>query len=192
MIVSGKDFREIDYSGFKVCLIDPPWDYNDKNPAVQKEQVTYSRWDNRGGLSFLFSQEFEYIFIWTTNSMLEDVFNSPYKEKGYEYKQIVTWLKKTPGGKIAFGLGNNFRNCTEQLLVFVKKKSKPLRLNIRNFIEAPSGKRTSKPKAFEKEIIGLLEDRGFKDQICYIFSGPSSELEGTSIFAIDKIFENGE
>ena len=124
--------------------------------------------------------------------MLEDVFNSPYKEKGYEYKQIVTWLKKTPGGKIAFGLGNNFRNCTEQLLVFVKKKSKPLRLNIRNFIEAPSGKRTSKPKAFEKEIIGLLEDRGFRDQICYIFSGPSSELEGTSIFAIDKIFENDE
>lgn len=48
MIVSGKDFREIDYSEFKVCLVDPPWDYNDKNPAVQKEQITYSRWDNQG------------------------------------------------------------------------------------------------------------------------------------------------
>lgn len=48
MIVSGKDFRDIDYSGFRICLIDPPWDYKDKNPAVQKEQVVYSRWDNQG------------------------------------------------------------------------------------------------------------------------------------------------
>lgn len=189
MIVSGKDFRDIDYSGFRICLIDPPWDYKDKNPAVQKEQVIYSRWDNREGLSFLFSQGFDYIFIWTTNSMIEDVFSSDYRQKGYEYKQILTWLKKTPGGRLSFGLGNNFRNCTEQMLLFVKKGSRPLRLNIRNFIEAPSGKRTSKPKDFERELVRLCEERGFKNQICYIFSGLSEELKDTDIFAIDKIFE---
>lgn len=192
MIITGKDFREIDYSNYKICIIDPPWDYNDKNPWVEREQVIYSRWDNQRGLEFLFSQGFEYIFIWTTNSMLEEVFKFNYQEKGYEYKQMVTWLKLTPKGNRGFGLGNNFRNCTEQMLLFVKKGFKPLRLNIRNFVEAPSLKRTCKPKAFEQELIKLLEERGFEDKICYIFSGLSEELNNTSVFAIDKIFEENE
>lgn len=178
------DYKEVDYSNFEVLLCDPPWDYNDKNPSVSKKQVIYKRWNNKEGLEFLFNLSANYLFLWTTNSMLEQVFKIDYNKYGWEYKQILTWLKLTSKGNISFGLGNNFRNCTEQLLLFVRKGSKPLRLNKRNFLKEISNKRTEKPKSFELELIEFLESKGLN--CCYIFSGFSIDIfEKTNLTVVD-------
>lgn len=183
-----EDYKNIDYSPYKICIADPPWGYMDNsNPAVNRRQITYTRWDNTEGLEFIFNQDFDYIFLWVTNSLLEQVFVSNYREK-YEYKQAVTWVKTTTKGNYCFGLGNNFRNCTEQLLLFVRKRCKPLRLNVRNLIVEESKERTQKPKQFEHFLINFLEEeRGFRNQICYMFSGPSEEyFQDTGITLIDN------
>lgn len=155
-----------------VLIVDPPWDYEDKLDGINTLQTSYNRWNNKEGLEWLFSQKVDYLFIWTTNSMLYDVLRA--EHKNFIYKQCITWIKQTSKGNLMYGLGNNFRNSTEQILLFVKKGCKPLRLNIRNLIFAKTGKRTIKPKVWESELIRMLNERN--KTVSYVFSGPNVDL----------------
>lgn len=186
MNIVSKDFREVDYSPFSTLIIDPPWDYEDNGIRALEKQVSYSRWLNKEGLEFIFSLPSDYLFIWSTNSMIEVVLKFP--QEKFIYKQIFTWVKTTKNNKLAFGLGNNFRNCSEQLLLFVRKSKippTPLRLNIRNVVLAESKPRTEKPKEFELFLVKLLEERS--QNIAYIFSGPNVNcFKDTQITVIDS------
>lgn len=179
-----------DYSSFEVStpglIIDPPWEYDSKHPFIQYEQVTYSRWKEPEGLDWIFSQRnVQYLFLWTTNSKLIDVLRADHKQ--FVYKQCITWVKTTSKGNPTFGLGNNFRNCTEQLLLFVRKGCKPLRIAERNLIIAESGKRTCKPKEFELHLVSLLEEKGIDST--YVFSGPNVDcFRDTNLVCVDSCF----
>jgi N6-adenosine-specific RNA methylase IME4 len=162
------------------AIVDPPWDYNDKeNPAISNN-LTYSRWDNVQGLNTLFSLlNTKYLFLWCTNSMIEEVFKVNFNN--YIYKTIITWVKETPHKKLHYGLGNTYRNCTEQLLVFSNKKEKPLRSSLRNcyidtgWFKEVSLSRTQKPKDFEVCLIKDLVTKGLKQGV-YLFSGPNVDV----------------
>lgn len=186
MKIIKQDFREVDYSIYSTLIIDPPWNYEDNGIKALENQICYSRWSNQEGLSFIFNLPADYLFIWSTNSMIEELLKFP--QEKFIYKQIFTWVKLTKNNKLAFGLGNNFRNCTEQLLLFVRKSKKlikPLRLNIRNVILAQSGLRTEKPKEFELFLVKLLEERF--QRVAYIFSGPNINcFKDTEITVIDS------
>lgn len=158
------------------AIVDPPWLYNDISPAVKK-QLSYSLWDNNiKQMSFIFENiKVNYLFLWVTNSMLEDVFSSYFNsDSNFVYKTIITWKKTTKRGETFYGLGNSFRNCTEHIMLFSIDKAKPLRLATRNLFEARSGKRTQKPKNWESDLVFLLEKSNLKGS--YIFSGPSLSL----------------
>lgn len=81
----------------------------------------------------------------------------------------LSGIKLTSKDNLFYGLGNTFRNCTEHIMVFQKKKAKVLNLNMRNCALARTNKRTIKPKAFERELIETLTRKNLKG--IYLFSG---------------------
>lgn len=153
---------------YDFAIIDPPWNYYSKPYAVMRNQLTYNLWDNKD-LEYIFNNiDCDYLFIWVTNSMIPELFEYS-KNSMFVYKTLFTWVKTTSKNNIAYGLGNTFRNCTEHIAVFQKKKSKPLNMNIRNCILAEKGKRTVKPKNIEKLIVDIMHEKN-KSGV-YIFSG---------------------
>ena len=153
---------------YDYCIIDPPWDYNDKSPSVLDNQLTYELWKN-DELRFVFENlKVNYIFMWVTNSMIEEVFKY-YQPSEFVYKTLITWVKLTDNDNLFYGLGNTVRNSTEQLMIFARKDAPTLRLNDRTIILGRAGKRTAKPIQYESELTSELTEKGLKG--VYIFSG---------------------
>lgn len=170
-----------------VCIIDPPWNYNQK--ILETNQITYDRLiNNEFFLNYMFRNiRTKHILLWTTNSMLFDVFKSNHSD--FIYKNCVTWVKKTKNDKLFYGMGYSFRNCTEQLLLFTKKKAPALNTKLRNIIFATTGARTLKPKEEELKILTELNLKFNK--FAYIFSGKNIKLfENLNIDCVDICFNN--
>jgi N6-adenosine-specific RNA methylase IME4 len=103
------------------CIIDPPWNYDDKPERLLRKQLSYNLWiDNNKELEFLFENiKCNYIFMWTTNAFIYNLMRC--NHFNFNYKCLITWIKLTSKGNEMFGLGNSFRNCTEQLVLFTRK-----------------------------------------------------------------------
>jgi N6-adenosine-specific RNA methylase IME4 len=163
--VSGMDRKDF-------VIIDPPWNYNDRS-RKSKASTPYTIWNNNiENLSWLFSHlDSRLLFIWTTNSMMEELMMGHNIHKnGYVYKTMVTWVKRTCTGKLFYGMGHSFRNCTEQLVMFSMKGEKPIRLKDRNLIDERAWPETKKPKIFEQSLVEKLKGIGYIKG-SYIFSG---------------------
>ena len=165
-----RDFLSKPHTHYDYLILDPPWRFDSKPPVLSENQLTYNLWnDNVKDLQWiLMNTDADYIFLWTCNSIIDSNIKS-LEGTPYRYKTMLTWVKQTAKGNLFWGLGNTFRNCTEQMIVLSKKKAKALNLNMRNVIFYPAGKRTIKPKEFEKELITKLTDKGLSG--CYLFCG---------------------
>ena len=172
--------RDTDYN---FAIVDPPWNYTSKPRVLTYNQLTYSLWDNND-LSLIFQKlNVDYIFLWVTNSFIPNAIKAS-EGTAFNYKTMFTWVKTTKKGGLAWGLGNTFRNCTEHLMVFQKKKAACLNLNTRNCVMARNGKRTMKPKVFERDLVERLENKGLKG--VYLFSGTNLDF----IDSVDIAEEN--
>lgn len=179
-----KDYLDFIKEGhyYDCIIIDPPWKFDNKLRFLENHQLQYNLWDdNIKCLKYIFNNiKCKYLFIWCCNSLINEVIESS-KDTSFIYKTMVTWVKLTSNDKLFYGLGNTFRNATEQLLVFQKEKCKSLNLPLRNVIMEKCGKRTIKPKQFEKDLIDLLNDKGYNT--CYIFSG--NQIDSLNCDCID-------
>ena len=165
-----QDFKQYleNQGNYNYAIIDPPWNYDSKPNAVMYNQLTYELWDNND-LKLMFEQlKVDYIFLWVTNSFIPNAIEAA-KNTEFKYKTIFTWVKLTSKDNLFWGLGNTFRNCTEHIMVFQRKKAKVLNLSMRNCVLAQANKRTMKPKAFEKDLVERLDKKELKG--IYIFSG---------------------
>lgn len=165
-----QDFKQyLEKQGkYSYAIIDPPWHLNSQPPGLFKNQLTYTLWNNADLHLLLSKLDVDFVFLWVINSMVPEVFKAM-ENTDFKYKTCATWIKTTTTGKLAYGLGNTFRNCTEQLFVLVRGKQKALNLNLRNAYISRSAKRTIKPKEFEKELVNRLAT---KQKVgIYIFSG---------------------
>lgn len=179
-----ESMREKDYA-----FIDPPWSYNDKHPKLDN-QLDYTLWNNNcKEMIEIFSKiKCKIIYLWTTNIMIEEVFYAKKYFTNWKFKALITWIKSSKKGD-AWLMGNNYRNCTEQCLLFTKN-IKPLRVQERNIIREPLRKRTEKPRNWEINTIKNLEQRGYTKG-CYIFSGPNvSMFDKFDIDCIDIVPQN--
>ncbi len=183
-----KYIQQMDFKDYSI--IDSPWSYNDKPPHLFKNQLSYSLWnDNYNDLKFIFDNiKCDYIFLWITNSLLDVGFKVINDCSSiWKYKTCVTWNKLSKNKKLFYGLGNTFRNSTEQLLVLSKIKKPPLGLNLRTTIMESCGDRTIKPKKFESELINILNlNKNFKG--CYLFCG--KKILNLDIENVDILNEN--
>lgn len=174
-------------------IIDAPWDYNDKGHPKVKASTPYGRWSNKD-LDWIFTRtRAGFIFMWVTNAMLEEVFRRN-TFSTFTYAGMLTWVKTTKTGKLFYGMGMNFRNCTEQLLIF--RKAKPLHSAMRNLWYSPALPRTGKPRVLELFLLNEVERViKHKGQFAYLFSG-NTRLEPFKNIDIDlvdiEINKNGE
>jgi len=77
------------------------------------------------------------------------------KSWGFEYKTIITWVKKTKNNKIRLGMGYYFRNSTEHILFGVKGKMHTTNNSTKNIVEYLHNhmQHSVKPKEFNNFIV---------------------------------------
>lgn len=153
---------------YDYAIIDPPWNYDDKPPSVTNNQLTYNVWENLKLRDIYVKLDVDYIFLWVTTQMLPLMFDCC-KDTKYEFKSLIPWIKLTSKDSLFYGLGNTFRNCVEYVAVFQKSGCSVLRLSERNIIFEEVGKRTIKPKNWERNLVSILSNKHLNG--VYIFSG---------------------
>lgn len=153
---------------YDYAIIDPPWNYDDKPPSVTNNQLTYNVWENLKLRDIYVKLDVDYIFLWVTTQMLPLMFDCC-KNTKYEFKSLIPWIKLTSKDSLFYGLGNTFRNCVEYVAVFQKSGCSVLRLSERNIIFEEVGKRTIKPKNWERNLVSILSNKHLNG--VYIFSG---------------------
>lgn len=180
-----KEYLKI-HSDMDYLIADPPWNFDDKPPRAIN-QLKYSLWKNNiTGIKSLFAlSEAQYLFVWIPNSLLDVLLALSMVSKKYKFKTLVTWVKMTNGGKYHYGLGHWMRNSTEQLVVFAKKKAKPIKLSMRNVHHDQTRPKTGKPRSLELGIIEQLAERGYTSG-AYIFSG-TDKIGGFKKYNIDLV-----
>ena len=120
---------------FSILVADCPWSYNRKSTGGTNKSGSSQHYNIM--TNYDLAQLYQYIipimnkdsvlFLWTTVPMLEDALDVM-EYWGFEYKTMITWVKKNNG------LGNYFRGKTEHLLMGVRGKVKPFRLQAPNLI----------------------------------------------------------
>lgn len=183
------------YTGREYVLADPPWNYEWRHPKANAQVgAKFELWGqsitgNGGDLVRFLSlcdASTSAVFMWCTWSMLEEVISMQASVDGmrdkFTLRTVVTWIKLKERGGLKFGLGNSFRGTTEPLLVYVREKAKPPRVQMPNVFSEYSGPRTTKPKQFERDLVQALPGNWL-----YAFSGPETEwARGLEIDLLDK------
>jgi site-specific DNA-methyltransferase (adenine-specific) len=138
---------------YNIIYVDPPWRYTENwgNGAVKHHYDTMS-FDELKDLKVNdLANENCHLYLWVTNPFIQEGLEL-IKAWGFEYKQIITWVK-TKNGKAMMGLGYYFRVCTEHCIFAVKGKLPRLDKSIKNIIFSPQTKHSAKPPEFRKIII---------------------------------------
>ena len=149
---------------FDILVADCPWSYNRKSTGGTNKSASNQHYDTmtleeledlyHKGLGNIIADNCV-LFLWTTVPMLEDALYIM-KRWGFEYKTTVTWVKRNNG------LGNWFRGKTEHLLMGVRGKVKPFRLQAPNLILSEKTlKYSEKPVESYELIQRCAEQMGF-------------------------------
>jgi site-specific DNA-methyltransferase (adenine-specific) len=152
-------------SVFVTAVVDPPWPYQPRGGKhihgsgyVEYDTLTIKDLcdlpigEHVGG----------YLFLWTTAPMILEA-PKLIEAWGFQYATMLTWVKRTTGGGLAYGAGYWYRGCAE----FVMVAKKP----------AMSSVRTHKRNAFEAQIRGASEKpEVFQDHVERHYPGPYLEL----------------
>lgn len=169
-----------------IVFCDPPWCYD--TSKLSDTQLNYQLFSNNyEEVKFILENvKCNYLFLWTTNVMIELCFDS-YKNSNtnLKYKTLITWSKNTRKGNDFYGLGHTFRNSTEHIMVFQNVNAKAFNSTMRTIIYGAVGDRTIKPKHNELNIFNVIPD----GEHAYIFSGPNiADFAKLKIDCVDICF----
>jgi len=137
---------------YRTVLADPPWDFNDKLDKTRRKPyptLTLVEIEDLKVEDLVGKQA--HLYLWCPGTLLDEGIQVV-KDWGFDYKQIIPWLKRTKNGKIHFGMGHYYRNCFEFLLFGTRGNMKLKTNNTRNFIDAvkPDRHHSAKPdEAYE-------------------------------------------
>ncbi len=137
---------------YRTIVIDPAWEYDEFSKGAvagkigQYAKQTYEQlWE----LNLKQWAEDEcHLYCWATNAYVLKA-GALIEHWGFEYKQILTWVKPPP-----FGLGRNYRNSTEQVLFAMIGDRTTRANNLPTHFEGPRGEHSEKPESFY-EIVRL-------------------------------------
>ena len=98
----------------------------------------------------LWSAESAHLYLWVPNAFLEEGL-AVVRVWGFEYKTKITWVKgRLENGRLVqhIGMGNYFRNSTENVLFGVRGSLRVLNHDTPTAFIAPRGQHSEKPAAF--------------------------------------------
>ncbi len=131
---------------YRTIVIDPAWEYDEFSKGAvagkigQYAKQTYEQlWE----LNLKQWAEDEcHLYCWATNAYVLKA-GALIEHWGFEYKQILTWIKPPP-----FGLGRNYRNSTEQVLFAMVGDRTTRANNLPTHFEGSRGEHSEKPESF--------------------------------------------
>lgn len=145
---------------YQIIYADPPWKYKENwgNGAVHHHYKSLSIDELKalpvGGLADVDC----HLYLWVTNPFIQEGLDL-IKAWGFEYKQIITWVKISKDGATRMGLGYYFRGTTEHCLFAVKGKLPRINKSIKNILFAEHAKHSRKPDIFRDIIVAHSGDR---------------------------------
>ncbi len=183
---------------YGVICADPPWSFGDKlrmsdvKRGADAHYTTMSVADIATLPVNEWAAKDAVLALWFPGSFFEEIC-AVARSWGFKPKQIVTWLKgentSDAGLRLAFGMGRQFRSCTEFVLIATKGSPQPDAKNQRNFIlhkAMPHSQKPEKlqdmldvmyPKATKLEMFARRARKGWK---CVGLESPDTAADLTT------------
>lgn len=139
---------------YNIIYADPPWKYHENwgNGAVIHHYETMN-FDDIVRLPVKnISADNCHLYCWVTSPFINEGLQL-IKDWGFEYKQLITWIKTYKNGDPIMGLGYYFRVCTEFLIFAVKGKIPRITKSLKNILCSPQLKHSEKPQQFRELIV---------------------------------------
>jgi N6-adenosine-specific RNA methylase IME4 len=137
---------------YNVIYADPPWSYDNKKTGGSMESGAVDKYNlmNNEDIAAMPISELcdknAVCFMWATVPLMPEAF-ATLSAWGFEYKTMLTWRKI-----MSMGMGYWFRGQCEHLLLGVKGKVKPFRMQVANHYQSKAGKHSQKPHYFRELI----------------------------------------
>jgi N6-adenosine-specific RNA methylase IME4 len=154
------DFDAIPRLRYGLIMADPPWSFDNWSAAgeAKNAKAKYAcqgiEWIKSLPVGHLAAPDCM-LWLWATNPMLPDALDA-LRAWGFTFKTAGHWVKRTKGGKLAFGTGYIFRCSGEPYLIgtigtpSIRLRGVPGARSIRSVIEAPVREHSRKPdEAYE-------------------------------------------
>jgi N6-adenosine-specific RNA methylase IME4 len=132
---------------YRTIVADPPWRYNVKPPEGGTPYATMTPQEMANLPIGMWAEERAHLYLWTTNSFLVEA-HRVMDSWGFEYKTLITWVKRRPVNDNWIGLGFYYRGVTEHVLFGVRNGLGVLRKNQPNLFYAPHRDHSEKPDTF--------------------------------------------
>jgi N6-adenosine-specific RNA methylase IME4 len=139
---------------YQIIYADPPWKYKENwgNGAVVHHYSSMEIKDIKKLPIKNLSDDNCHLYLWVTNPFIQEGLDIM-KEWGFQYKQIVTWVKTYKTGEPIMGLGYYFRVCTEHLLFGIRGKLPRLNKSLKNVVFSNQLEHSEKPQEVRDLII---------------------------------------
>jgi len=144
---------ELPNKKYEIIYADPPWKYKQNwgNGCVKHHYPTMETKEIKNLPIGNISNNNCHLYLWVTNPFLQEGLDVC-KAWGFEYKQLLTWVKLDKKKKIKMCMGYYFRGATEHIIFGVKGKLPRLRKDLKNvFLEVQT--EHSKKPAIIRDII---------------------------------------
>ena len=152
---------------FRVLVADCPWKFGDSLPG--KKRGAQKHYDvlpveDLERFPIPEMEDDSVLFLWRVAAMQEEALRVV-RAWGFVPKSEMVWVKTTPEGKLAFGMGRIVRAAHETCLVATRGRAAALVRDrgVRSVFLAPRGEHSAKPEKFFE-----LAER--------LFPGPYAEL----------------
>lgn len=148
---------------YKIIHADPPWSFNNKNTGGSMKSGSVAKYPvmSLDGLKAMQvpADDDCVLFMWWVASQPQEALDLV-KAWGFTLKTMTgfTWVKKTKHDKPFFGMGFWTRQGSENCLIAVKGKVRPINKGIRTVVEAPIEQHSKKPDIFAHKIVELMGD----------------------------------
>lgn len=172
---------------YNVIYADPPWSYSNKRTGgtngISGAATKYETMMLKDICEMVIPADNNAVlFLWATVPLMPEAFKV-IESWGFKYKTMLTWRKV-----MSLGMGYWFRGQTEHLLLGVKGKVKPFRMQTANFYQCKVGKHSEKPHYFRELITKSTEKVFLNPRRLELFardkSGlfPSDHLNGWEVY----------
>ena len=132
---------------YRTIVADPPWRYNVKPPEGGTAYPTMEQHELLNLPIGLWAMEDSHLYLWTTNSFLVQA-HQLVRAWGFEYKTLITWVKRRPVNDNWIGLGFYYRGVTEHILFAVRGSLDVMHKDQPNIFYAPHRGHSEKPDTF--------------------------------------------
>jgi N6-adenosine-specific RNA methylase IME4 len=145
---------------YNVICADPPWCFGDPLKMSKVKRGASSHYSTMSVEQLLdmgkdvkkISSENSILALWFPNSFIKPALEVM-TAWGFQQKTIYTWVKSSKGlSGLAFGMGRQFRGCTEHALIGTRGRPKPQNRGQRNAEVSPALPHSVKPGTLQERL----------------------------------------